>query len=435
MANQNPETTTEIVTEPEKMVDASSIKFLQALPCSPPSPFVVGQLQALNDANKIIFNTEFQRGEVWDITRKQKLIDSMLRGYNINTIFFRQISDGRYECLDGQQRLKTILQEFLKDKYPINPKITPEFKDKKYFSELHEYLKNKILTYPIYAVILYTVDDEETCKVFLRLQEGLPLNAAEKLNAMIGFLRNEIVDLTTHPFFSHLGINNYRFAHRYMIAQIYVLTLKDQITDVKYPQLQELYTAYQHAYPPESNKKRIIRVLNFLDSEFGEDAKLIRRSADFISFYLLAKHILDNYATNDVTINLKEFSREFIAKFTQVESSEGEGNAPYYDYKTYRKTSADSRISIQKRTDILISKFLEYNQSLTPKDPKRDFNEWERIAIYHKGSGVCQICKKVTPFDKGDADHIIPHSKGGATTIENGQWLCKLCNQVKGDKN
>lgn len=431
MANQNPEKQTEEIKEPEKMVDSSSIKFLQALPCSPPSPFFIGQLQSLNDANKIIFNTEFQRGEVWDTSRKQKLIDSIIRGYNINTIFLRQLSDGRYECLDGQQRLKTILQEFLKDKFPINPKITPEFKDKTHFSDLHEYLRNKILTYPVYAVILYTVTDEETCKVFLRLQEGLPLNAAEKLNAMIGFLRNEIVDLTTHPFFSEIGIRNYRFAHRYIIAQMYMMTLKDQITDVKFAQLQELYTAYQHVHPPEQNKKRIIRILNLLNKEFGAETKLIRRGADFISFYLLAKHILDNYATNEITLNLKEFYREFIVKITQVQSSEGLGNAPYYDYKTYRKTSSDSRISIQKRTDIVISKFLEYNPTLVPKDPIRNFDEWERIAIYHKGSGICQICDEVTPFDKGDADHILPHSKGGFTTIENGQWLCKLCNQKK----
>jgi hypothetical protein len=162
-------------------------KFLQILACSPPQPFLVETLQKLDEEGKIIYNTEFQRGEVWDTSRKQKLIDSILRGYNINTIFLRQLNDGKYECLDGQQRLKTILKEFLKDKFPINPKFTPEFKRETYFSDFPDSLKSKIKSYIIYAIIFYTVDDEETCKIFLRLQEGLPLNSAEKLNAMMGF--------------------------------------------------------------------------------------------------------------------------------------------------------------------------------------------------------------------------------------------------------
>ena len=33
-----------------------------------------------------------------------------------------------------------------------------------------------------------------------------------------------------------------------------------------------------------------------------------------------------------------------------------------------------------------------------------------------------------------DADHVIPWSKGGPTTIENGQMLCKRHNLEKSDK-
>jgi hypothetical protein len=53
-------------------------KFLQILACSPPQPFIVETLQKLDNEGKIIYNTEFQRGEVWDLPRKQKLIDSIL---------------------------------------------------------------------------------------------------------------------------------------------------------------------------------------------------------------------------------------------------------------------------------------------------------------------------------------------------------------------
>ena len=420
-------------------IDESNMtRFFQSLACSEPQPFFIAvgdtrNLKKLDNENKIIYNTEFQRGEVWDKKRKQKLIDSILRGYNINTIYLRQLPDGRFECLDGQQRLKTILKEFLEDKIPINPKITPEFNRETYFSELPEALKSKIRNYQIYAIIFYTADDEEICKIFLRLQEGLPLNSAEKLNAMMGFLRNEIVELSKHPFIKRLGIRDYRFSHRYILAQAYLLTLRNQMTDVKFRNLREVYTTYSRVRPPQTVTNTVKKVLNFLDKEFGEDAKIIRYNADFISLYLLAKHLIENYAINS-NIGLRDFFLGFLRRVGEVESSENEEDAPYYDYKTYRKTSADSKNSIKRRFDIALSKFLEFNPTLVPKDPIRNFNYWEKLAVYHRDKGICQICGKKTPFDKGTVDHKLPYSKGGRTTIENGQWLCIECNLKKSNK-
>ena len=413
--------------------------FFQSLACSEPQPFFVAMgdtrnLQKLDGENKIIYNTEFQRGEVWDLPRKQKLIDSVLRGYNINTIFFRQLPDGKFECLDGQQRLKTILKEFLNDKFPINPKITLEFNRKTYFSELPEPLRSKIKNYPIYAIIFYTDKDDETCKIFLRLQEGLPLNSAEKLNAMIGFLRNEIVELAQHPFMRKLGIKDYRFAHRYILAQIYLLTLRNQIADVKFRNLREIYSTYKNTKPSQTITNTVKKALNFLDEEFKEDSKVIKYNADFISLYLLAKHILDNYAINSFKVGLRNFFIEFAIKVGEVESSEIEENAPYYDYKTYRKASADSRNSMERRFNIILPKFLEFNSKLQPKDPDRNFDYWQKIAVYWQDKGICQLCREKTPFKDGTVDHKIPHSKGGATTIENGQWACIPCNLKKLNK-
>ncbi len=413
--------------------------FFKSLACSEPQPFFIAMgdtrnLQKLDSENRIIYNTEFQRGEVWNLPRKQKLIDSILRGYNINTIFFRQLSDGRFECLDGQQRLKTILKEFLNDKFPINPKITPEFNRKTYFSEFPESLKSKIKNYPMYTIIFYTDKDDETCKIFLRLQEGLPLNSAEKLNAMIGFLRNEILELSKHPFIKRLGIKNYRFAHRYILAQTYLMTLRNQITDVKFRNLLEIYDTYKQTRPPPKVAETIEKTFRLLDRSFNEDAKTICFKADFISLYLFAKSLIENYVTDKIEDNLKGFFIQFLVKVGEVESSEREEDAAYYDYKTYRKSSADSRNSIEKRFNIILSKFLEFTPDIKPKDPTRGFNYWEKLAIYRRDKGICRMCDKKIPFEEGSVDHKIPHSKGGPTTIVNGQWLCKKCNLKKLDK-
>jgi len=44
----------------------------------------------------------------------------------------------------------------------------------------------------------------------------------------------------------------------------------------------------------------------------------------------------------------------------------------------------------------------------------------------------CQKCHKRVPDDEMEFDHIIPHAKGGPTTVANIRLLCRACNRRKG---
>lgn len=53
----------------------------------------------------------FQRNAVWPLEKKQLLIDSLLRGYDIPKIYLRMLNNNeKYESevVDGQQRLRAI---------------------------------------------------------------------------------------------------------------------------------------------------------------------------------------------------------------------------------------------------------------------------------------------------------------------------------------
>jgi hypothetical protein len=384
------------------------------------------------EEKRLAFNTEYQRSFVWKKNKKKKqlLIDSILKGFDISTIFLRRIPfKETYEVLDGQQRLQTIF-EFMEDGF-----TTPEEMGGLYFTQLPKNLQWDIEKYQIWVVEITTDDDEITSTIFLRLQEGLPLNSAEKLNAMTGFIRNAIIDLSNHRFIKNLGIKDYRFAHRYISAQAYLVTLRNQIIDIKFTNLKELYKSYKTSQPPDNIAITFKKTLNFLDKAFKEDANIIRFKADFISLYLLGKYLVENYVIERKEEKLKDYFIEFLTKVGEVESSGEEVDVPYFDYKQWRKTSADSRKSIEKRNDIVLSKFLEFVPDIQPKDPEREFNYWERLAIYYRAKGFCQICGTKTSFAEGHADHVNPHSKGGPTIVKNGQWLCKKCNLEKSNKN
>jgi len=68
------------------------------------------------------------------------------------------------------------------------------------------------------------------------------------------------------------------------------------------------------------------------------------------------------------------------------------------------------------------------------KDQTRNFSQDERIVLWRRANQKCQepSCGKAIALDEMHADHIEPHSRGGATTVANGQALCAACNLAKG---
>ncbi|MFZ0748999.1 MAG: HNH endonuclease, partial [Pyrinomonadaceae bacterium] len=73
-------------------------------------------------------------------------------------------------------------------------------------------------------------------------------------------------------------------------------------------------------------------------------------------------------------------------------------------------------------------------------DERRALNEAERILVYRRDNGLCQICvadgkpekECIVPWAEYDADHVMPHTKGGKTVTPNAQVTCRYHNQKKG---
>lgn len=63
----------------------------------------------------------------------------------------------------------------------------------------------------------------------------------------------------------------------------------------------------------------------------------------------------------------------------------------------------------------------------------RAFDERMKRAAYERQGGVCPYCGEHFELSEMHADHIVPWSKGGTTTADNCQMLCRDCNLKKGD--
>ncbi len=80
-----------------------------------PKPFSISQFLDLIKDGDIEIAPSFQRNFIWDKTRQSRLIESILLGLPLPSIYLSQYKDGRLTIVDGLQRLSTI-RDFMDDK-------------------------------------------------------------------------------------------------------------------------------------------------------------------------------------------------------------------------------------------------------------------------------------------------------------------------------
>lgn len=70
----------------------------------------IGEIVSMYEKREIIVDPDFQRLFRWDIGQRSKLIESLLLGIPLPSIFVFEKDDGNWELIDGLQRISTILE-------------------------------------------------------------------------------------------------------------------------------------------------------------------------------------------------------------------------------------------------------------------------------------------------------------------------------------
>lgn len=157
------------------------------------------QIAGMSKRGRLDFGHIVQRGEVWEKTRKSKLIESMMIGYPIPNIYARKHinsearGDNTYVIMDGKQRLTAII-EYLNDEYEltgIGEVTIDDMSDEpfeydpngKKFSELPESLQDVIKDYTVSVMYFDELTFGEEKELFKRLNNGKPLSSKNKMLA------------------------------------------------------------------------------------------------------------------------------------------------------------------------------------------------------------------------------------------------------------
>lgn len=392
--------------------------------------------------NRINTNPDFQRPAVWGLAQKQLLIDSILRDYDIPKLYWRKTGakPDTYAVVDGQQRLRAVWEFFdgifklPKDADPIDEnKVTGLG-----YEDLPDDLRLKFDVYPLDIIVLDETGEDEVREMFLRLQNGTTLKAQEKRNAYPGKMRDFVKSLVQNPFFTKVGFANSRYTYDLVAAQITFLELNGGSANVKNADLNRMYRENNEFDPKGKEAKAVLHNLSILNDVFSEKTPELERY-NVVSLYCIIAELDRQYVLSEIKDKISEWFMDFESKRrTQEETPEDQADPEWMAYKEKISHSTDSEDSIRWRMEFMLRNLLEHFPALSLKDNQREFTHIQKLTIFRRDKGICQVklkCKgnKVS-WDDWHCDHTHPWSRGGKTTVENGQVSCPSCNLSKSDK-
>lgn len=146
------------------------------------------------DYNNDIINLDaiYQRDIVWTTDKQTKFIESIVRKIIPTALIFNTNSDGIMVCIDGKQRMTSIIN-FVKNKIPLIVDDTPIYYDKVNITDItvsnartftiEE--KRKFDSTGILVIVYNNLTLSDECEIFHRIQNGCSLTYGETILSLI----------------------------------------------------------------------------------------------------------------------------------------------------------------------------------------------------------------------------------------------------------
>lgn len=178
----------------------------------------------VEERGELIIDPTFQRNKVWTNKQAAELVESILMGIPIPTIYLFEMKNGKKQVVDGRQRITAIL-DFLNDELPLKDlKILKQYNGNK-FSELEPKMRGVFEDYQLSFYIIQPPTPERVkYDIFDRVNRGgTQLNSQEMRNALyLGTATKLISELANSQEFLNAtgkGISPKRMKDQYVILR------------------------------------------------------------------------------------------------------------------------------------------------------------------------------------------------------------------------
>ena len=204
------------------------------------------------------------------------------------------------------------------------------------YQELSSDTRSEILSFEINSIVVSYADDDTITEIFMRLQEGVRLNPAERLNAERSKMRKAVIEILKHPFFAATRLKNIRFSYRYYAAQMLTLSKHPESTDVGYLSLKRTYDSFKNGFP-SSAKDKTNQSLTLLKKILGTRSRVIGSKSDILIIHLIASQLLSAYSIHGFEEKIADFIINFISRVSKLSQYASEQNKdPYIRYAYFK---------------------------------------------------------------------------------------------------
>lgn len=354
---------------------------------------------------KLTIQPEYQRNYIYaDEGKEAAVIDSLLREYPLGLLYFNKSGDDSYEVLDGQQRI-TSIGRFVAGKFAI----TDVNGMQQYFSGLAQNLRERILKAPL---LIYVCEGEEPeIKDWFRTINisGVQLKQQEILNAVYS---GTFVTLAKAEFSNSQNSNVNKWA-AYISGNVKRQDyLETALKWVSHDHADEYMSQHRYDENIDELKEHFNAVIDWVSNTFTMVEREMQ-GQDWGKFY--DEYRKRSYDPGKVSELVKELYGD--------------------EYVKNRRGVFEYILGGCEKKNLLDIRFFE-------DSVKRAAYERQTAAAKEKSVSNCSVCanvenanqSKVWQFSEMDADHVSAWSKGGATTAENCEMLCKPHNRAKGNR-
>jgi hypothetical protein len=331
--------------------------------------------------DKLDIRPSYQREFIYKDKQRDAVINTILKDFPLNVMYWAVREDGNYEVIDGQQRTISVCQY-------LNGDFSYMFR---FFHNLKNDEQEKILNYKLMIYVCSGTDSE-------KLEWFKTINiAGEKLTQQE--LRNAVYAGTwlsdAKKYFSKSNCPAYNIGSDYLAGivnrQEYLETAIDWISNGNIED-------YMSKHQQDPNAGALWRYFQDVISWVKTTFTVYRKEMKGIEWGTL----YNKY--KDVVYETKELEEKLLKLIDDddVQSIKG--------IYAYILTGEEKHLNL------------------------RQFDDKIKRKVYEKQKGICVKCGVHFEMNEMEADHIKPWHEGGKTTEENCQMLCKDDNRKKSGK-